>query len=54
MVLSLFALIPFVILRKPWALRLWRRLKFIIVIYAIIIATAGIVRLFFTWEDIYG
>lgn len=54
MVLSLVALIPFVVLRKPWALTLWRRLKLIIVIYAIVIATAGILRLIITWEDIYG
>lgn len=54
MLLSLIGLIPFVILRKPWAVRLWRRIKFIIVVYAIIIATAGILRLIFTWEEIYG
>ena len=54
MVLSLISLIPFVVLRKPWAVKLWRQLKLIIVIYAIIIAVAGIVRLVFTWDDIYG
>jgi len=54
MVVSLLALIPFVILRKPWALTIWRRLKIIIVVYAIIIATVGILRLIITWEDIYG
>ena len=54
MVISLAALIPFVVLRKPWAVSLWRRLKTIIVVYAIIIATAGIVRLIMDWESIYG
>jgi hypothetical protein len=54
MVLSLVALIPFVVLRKPWAITLWRRMKLIIVIYAIVIATAGIIRLVFSWDDIYG
>ncbi|HEU0073059.1 MAG TPA: hypothetical protein VFS30_03540 [Dehalococcoidia bacterium] len=54
MVLSLAALIPFVVLRKPWAVTLWRRMKLIIVIYALVIAAAGIVRLVFSWDDIYG
>jgi glucose-6-phosphate-specific signal transduction histidine kinase len=54
MVLSLISLIPFVVLRKPWALRLWRQLKLIIVVYAIIIAAAGILRLITSWDDIYG
>jgi hypothetical protein len=54
MLLSLLALMPFVLLRRPWALRLWRRIKFIVVAYAIIIATAGILRLIFDWENIYG
>ncbi len=54
MVISLAALIPFVVLRKPWAVSLWRRLKVIIVVYAIIIATAGVVRLVMNWESIYG
>jgi len=53
MVISLVALIPFVVLRKPWAVRLWSRMKTIIVVYAIIIATAGIVRLILNWDDIY-
>jgi hypothetical protein len=54
MLVSLIGLVPFVVLRKPWALRFWRRIKFIIVVYAIIIATAGILRLAFSWGDIYG
>jgi hypothetical protein len=54
MFVSLISLIPFVILRKPWAILFWRRLKLIIVVYAIIIAVAGIVRLIFNWDDIYG
>jgi hypothetical protein len=54
MLLSLIGLIPFVILRKPWALRLWRRIKIIIVVYAIIIAISGIVGVVTNWGDIYG
>jgi hypothetical protein len=54
MVLSLISLIPFVVLRKPWAVLLWRRLKLIIVVYALVIAAAGILRLITSWDDIYG
>ncbi len=54
MLLSLVGLAPFVVLRKPWAVQFWRRIKVIIVIYAVIIATAGILRLVFAWDDIYG
>lgn len=54
MVLSLVALIPFVVLRRPWALKLWSRLKTIIVVYAVIILVSGIVGLVFRWDAIYG
>ena len=54
MVASLFALIPFVVLRRPWALKIWRRIKLIAVIYAVIIATAGTYRLIVNWDSIFG
>jgi hypothetical protein len=54
MVLSLISLIPFVVLRKPWAIRLWRNIKLVIVLYVIVIAAAGILRLVMNWDDIYG
>ena len=54
MVLSILATLPFVLLRKPWAIVLWRRAKLVAVIYALIILTSAIVRLVFGWEDIYG
>jgi hypothetical protein len=54
MVLSLVALLPFVWLRRPWALAIWGRAKLIAVLYAMIIVVAGIVRLVIGWDDIYG
>jgi hypothetical protein len=54
MVLSVLAILPFVWLRKPWAVAIWRRAKLIAVMYAVIILVSGIVRLVFRWDDIYG
>ncbi len=54
LVASVLATLPFLILRKPWAIAIWRRARLIAVIYAIVVLAAGIVRLIFGWEDIYG
>jgi hypothetical protein len=54
MVLSVLAVFPFVILRRRWAVVLWRRAKLVAVLYALIILTSAIVRLVFGWDDIYG
>ena len=47
-------LLPFVVLRQPWALNIWRRFKLIVVVYVLVIFLAAIVRLIFNWDDIYG
>jgi hypothetical protein len=54
MVLSLVSLVPFVVLRKPWAVRLWRQIKIIILVYVIVIAISGIMGLVLNWNDFYG
>jgi len=54
MLLSILALLPFVWLRRPWAVAIWRRAKLIAVLYAVIILVAGIVRLINNFDDIYG
>ena len=54
MVLSVLAVFPFVVLRRRWAVVLWRRAKLVAVIYAAIIRVSAIVRLVFDWDDIYG
>ena len=41
LVLGGLALWPFVVLRRPWAVRIWERFRLLIVIYAIVIAAAA-------------
>ena len=48
------ATLPFAFLKQPWAVRLWRRVRLLIFIYAAVILTAAIVRLVLDWENIYG
>ena len=54
MLASFVVLLPFVWLRKPWAVAIWRRAKLIGALYALIILLSAIVRLAFNWNDIYG
>jgi glucose-6-phosphate-specific signal transduction histidine kinase len=54
MVLSLVVLLPFVWMRRPWAIAIWGRIKLIAVVYAVIILLSGVVRLVFDFDDIYG
>jgi hypothetical protein len=54
LILSVIVTLPFVWLKRPWALRLWRQARLIAVIYALIILISAIVRLVFNWDAIYG
>jgi hypothetical protein len=54
MLASFVILMPFVWLRRPWAVAIWRKAKLIAVLYALIILVSAIVRLAFNWDDIYG
>jgi hypothetical protein len=54
LLVSGLALLPFVALRRPWAIRLWQRFKLVVVIYAVIVAVTAIVSLIFNWDAIYG
>jgi hypothetical protein len=47
-------LAPFVVIKRPWAVRVWRQIKLFVVVYIIVVLLAGILRLVFNWEDIYG
>ena len=47
-------IMPFVLLKRPWALRLWRRIRLIVFIYVLVIVLSAVVRLVFNWNDIYG
>ncbi len=48
------ATLPFLFLRQPWAVRLWRRARLLAVIYAIVILVSAIVALILRWDAIYG
>jgi energy-converting hydrogenase Eha subunit H len=48
------ALWPFIALKRPWALRLWGRVKLILVVYVLVLVVATVLRLAFGWHDIYG
>jgi len=48
------SLMPFVMLKQPWALRIWRRIRLFFVIYAAVIVVSAIVALLFRWDAIYG
>jgi hypothetical protein len=54
LLVSGLALLPFVALRRPWAIKLWQRFKLVVVIYAVVVVVAGIVGLISDWEGIYG
>lgn len=54
MVLSIILILPFVWMRKPWAVKIWKNAKLIAVLYAAIILASGVARLIFNWNDIYG
>ncbi len=45
---------PFLALKRPWAVRLWARVRLLFVIYVIVILTSAIVGLALRWHDIYG
>lgn len=54
LVAALAATWPFLMLRRPWAQRLWRRLRIALVVYVVAIVTAAAVALAFRWDAIYG
>ena len=54
LLVSGLAILPFVALRRPWAIKLWQRFKLLVVIYAVVVAVTAIVSLIFNWDGIYG
>jgi hypothetical protein len=44
---------PIAALRWPWAVALWRRLKVLLAVYALVITIIAISRLALHWNDIY-
>ncbi len=47
-------ILPFVWLKRPWALRIWHRAGLIAAIYALAILLSAVLRLVFNWHAIYG
>jgi hypothetical protein len=54
LLLSSAAVLPFVFLKRPWALRLWQRVRLLFLIYVLVILVSAVVALVFRWDDIYG
>ena len=46
--------LPFAFLKQPWAVKLWRRMRLVIVIYVLVIFISAMVRLVLNWDEFYG
>ena len=47
-------LAPFVMLRRSWALRVWQKVKLLLVAYVIVMIISAIFWLISRWDTIYG
>jgi hypothetical protein len=47
-------LMPFLALKKPWAVRAWRQLKLLVIAYVIAIAAIAVYWLITRWDEFYG
>jgi hypothetical protein len=54
LVFGAIALAPFVMLKRPWAVRAWERVKKGFAAYVIAIAIIAIIWLVRGWQDFYG
>ena len=54
LLLSALVLAPFIVTRRPWALRLWQRLRLFLIIYVVVIVVSAITALVLRWDDFYG
>ena len=53
-IVSALILAPFVAIRRPWAVRLWGRIKSMFVLYVVVIVISAAVWLVLRWDDFYG
>jgi len=53
-IVAALLLAPFVMLRRPWAVRAWQRIKSFFVVYVVVIAVSAAVWLYLRWDDFYG
>ena len=54
LLLAALSLWPFVLLRRPWAVRLWQRVRLFLIVYVFVLVVATAMALIFRWDDIYG
>jgi hypothetical protein len=55
LVIGAVVLMPMVTMFKlPWAIGLWRKLKLLLLIYALVILASAIAGLILRWDEIYG
>lgn len=47
-------LAPFVVLKQPWAVRLWSRVSKLFWVYVIAITISAVFWLVLRWDDFYG
>jgi hypothetical protein len=47
-------LAPFVVTRRPWAVKTWQRVKMILVVYCVVIFVSAVVWLITRWGEWYG
>ena len=53
-ILGALMIAPFVALKRPWALRMWERVKKFFFVYVVAITISAIVWLVLRWDDFYG
>jgi hypothetical protein len=46
--------LPFALIKRPWAVKMWRRVRLMFVVYALVILVSAIVTLVLRWDEIYG
>ncbi len=54
LVLGALGLWPFVLLRRPWAIRVWQRFKVVVLVYVLVLVVVTLYSLFFRFDQIYG
>jgi hypothetical protein len=52
--IAALAVLPFVAIKRPWALRLWRRVKMVIAAYILVLVALAVYRLIVNFDAFYG
>ena len=45
---------PFVLLRRPWAIRIWRQFQIAVILWIVLVIVFAILNLVLRWDEIYG